>query len=375
MERSAPASAIAHPHLDDLRALMERPGPHLTAMVARPEPMGAPSDPAVTEVRRAAAQSALADRADEVAAAVDDAFPEAPGVVVISDATGIELIEHLDDAPRTSGTSCGELPRLAAIIERRAADLPVVSVTVDRTGADLTWSSPLPAGATATGETEVDPIRTHHLRKIRSGGWSHRRIQQRAEDAWERTASEVADATASLARSIEARVVLARGDERMIHLLCDELPEELAAIVREVPGSRSEDGSGPAGAEEAARWLRTAVAEDTRALLVRFDEELGQADRAATGWADVFASLREGRVEVLLVHDDGGEGPEASFAPDQPSLVARHAEELTALGADDVRSARATDVAIRAALLTGADLRIVPTTPRLSEGVGAILRW
>jgi hypothetical protein len=375
MERSAPASAIAHPHLDDLRALVERPGPHLTSMVARPEPMGSPADPAVNEARRAASQSALADRADDLANAVADAFPEAPAVVVIGDAEGIELVEHLDEAPRTTGTSCGELPRLAAIIERRSADVPVVSVTIDRTGADLTWSSPLPAGATATGETEVDPIRTHHLRKIRKGGWSHRRIQQRAEDAWERTAAEVAEATASLARSIDARVVLARGDERMIHLLCDELPDEIAAIVREVPGSRSEDGSGPAGEEEAARWLRTAVAEDTRSLLARFDEELGQADRAAAGWADVFASLREGRVEVLLVHDDGGEGPDASFVPDQPGLVALRAEELTSLGAEDVRTARATDVAIRAALLTGADLRIVPTTPRLSEGVGAILRW
>jgi hypothetical protein len=41
----------------------------------------------------------------------------------------------------------------------------------------------------------------------------------------------------------------------------------------------------------------------------------------------------------------------------------------------ETQQARMVDIAIRAAILTGAGIRIVPATKRLKDGIGAILRW
>lgn len=369
MERSGQAADLATPHLDDLRALVERPGPFLTLVVERPEEMGK----AVARSRAALTGTPFAEHADDVAAAIEAAFPQAEGVTVVVEPDGISLIEHLDAAPRRPGAHAGSVPVVATILERRASEVPVVLATVDRTGADLSWSAPLEAGATEEGSAEVDG-RAIHIRKIRGGGWSHRRMQQRAEDAWERTAAEVAEAIAAAFEEIGARLVVLGGDQRMVQLVCKGLPGPIAAAVREVPGSRAADGSEHDRDESAARWVRTAVAEDTMRALELFDQELGQGDRAAAGLAATLGALRESRVDLLLVHETDDDARTAYFGP-EPTLAAETASELEVLGADDIREGRDVDVAIRAALLTGADVRIVPSTPRLSEGIGAVLRW
>lgn len=373
MERSGQAADVVTPHLEDLRQLVERPGPFLTLVVERPESSGRSADRTASDVRSACEGGPFEVHAETVVAAVEEAFPEAEAVVVVVDQAGVVLIEHLDGAPRRAGAWSGEVPVLTSIIERRTADLPVVMVSVDRTGADVSWSGPLPAGAAALGGAEVDGPEVH-LRKVKGGGWSHRRFQQRAEDAWERTAREVAAVVEAAADEVGARLLVVGGDDRMVHLVRAELPGPLEQRVREVPGSRADDGSDDDRDAAAVRWQRTAVAEDTVRALALFDRELGQADRAADGFDGVLGALRESRVDLLLVHD-GEDGRSACFVPDGPTLVAGTARELEDLGAHDVRSARAIDVAIRAALLTGADVRIVPTTPKLTEGIGAVLRW
>src|SRR5665647_3043140 len=63
-------------------------------------------------------------------------------------------------------------------------------VEVDRSGADLTWSGT----DTPAPEPDADHVEGGHdvLHKVRAGGWSHRRMQSRAEDSWERNAEAVA---------------------------------------------------------------------------------------------------------------------------------------------------------------------------------------
>jgi hypothetical protein len=342
----------------------------VTFVAARPDDVAK----AVADAREALAATTFADHANAVAAAVEGAFPQAEGLTVVVEPDGVVLIEHLDGAPRSPGVRTGSVPMLSSILERRAADLPVVLGMVDRTGADLSWSAPLAAGATGAGSAEVDGP-TIHIRKIRGGGWSHRRFQQRAEDAWERTAGEVAEVIASAFEDIGARLVVLGGDQRMVQLVTKALPGPMAAAVREVPGSRAEDGSEDDRDVAAARWVRTAVAEDTVRALELFDQELGQADRAADGLAATLGALRESRVDLLLVHEAAGDDRTACFVTGEPTLVALTPAELESLGGRGVREGRAVDVAIRSALLTGADVRIVPTTPRLSDGIGAVLRW
>lgn len=165
----------------------------------------------------------------------------------------------------------------------------------------------------------------------------------------------------------------------MTEMLRKRLPRESAALLHEVPGGRSEDGSGQHRDDEIRRWVRNASAEDAVAVLRLFDQELGQNDRACTGAEDTFDAIRQARVDTLLVHDpldDGGDGVRrAFFDPDEPNLVALGRNTLDELRCADVRAARMPDVAIRACVLTSAGIRVVPSAPTLAEGVGAILRW
>ena len=79
------------------------------------------------------------------------------------------------------------------------------------------------------------------------------------------------------------------------------------------------------------------------------------------------------QVDVLLVHDDPDEDRQAWFGP-EPIHVALTEDMVAAMGVDQPRQARLADVAVRAALGTGAGVRVVPPAGA-SEGLGAILRW
>lgn len=108
-----------------------------------------------------------------------------------------------------------------------------------------------------------------------------------------------------------------------------------------------------------------------------------------------LASLREARVDVLVVHDpaiaagrperDGRDGAadgtaapgdgEAWFDPGAPAMCAVTPAGLRALGVADPRPGRLVDVAVRAALVSGATVRVVPAYGGPEGGLGALLRW
>lgn len=374
MEQSRPNVPIASPHLEDLRDLVSRPGPFTTIVVARPEPIAKAVEAAVSDTHHLVKNSLSAAAADAVARVVRDAMPHAPGVVIVVEEDRIVLVEQLDEAPAASGLTTGAVPSLAPVIRRRMTLMPTIVVDVDRVGADLSWSEPLPGGAVAT-TTGGFELPHHQVSKVRGGGWSHRRIQQRAEDSWDLAAAEASEAIVELSERTDPRLIVLGGEGRLVNLIRDALPRELADLVRSRPGGRSEDGGDVERTDEVDRWSRSAIAEDTTALLRKFTEEKGQLDQAVDGLEPTLEALRESRVSTLLAHDDPDDERLGWFVPDEPTLVATEEHLLEDLGADDLRVGRAVDVAIRSALLTGADIRIVPTSPRLFEGIGALLRW
>jgi hypothetical protein len=309
------------------------------------------------------------DVIDALAASVSSTLPGAAGVVAVADPKGVLLTDVLPEPPRHELERVGAVPSLSPIIEHRQASVPFIVLAVDRKGCDLYWS-----GRDGEGESSVVGDDTF-IRKVQAGGWSHRTFQQRAENTWDHTAAEVAAELTRLVDEVQARVVTVAGDVRMLQLLQKRLPAAIASRVREVPGGRSDDGSDDARDAAVRRWIRTAVAEDTVAVLHQFDEERGRLERAADGAEATFAALREARVDTLLVHDQVDAPATAYFVPDEPTLVADTPEVLAAMGRTDLRQARSVDVAIRASLLTGAAIRVVPATPRLTDGLGALLRW
>jgi peptide subunit release factor 1 (eRF1) len=119
--------------------------------------------------------------------------------------------------------------------------------------------------------------------------------------------------------------------------------------------------------------VKSAVAEDTVALLRKFKEESGQGDRAADGVARTLEALAASQVDTLLLGDDVDD-PRTAWFGRLPNVVGADEAAVKALGEDNPQEARVADVCIRSAWGTGAGVRIVPRHA-VPEGVGAILRF
>ncbi|MGD9995439.1 MAG: Vms1/Ankzf1 family peptidyl-tRNA hydrolase [Ilumatobacteraceae bacterium] len=368
MQRSGQSAPAVVDHRD-LADILQREGPFLTVWAARPDPLPNAISSRLRGMHGADAAVIPTEVFDALADAVAGQLPAAEGVVAVADRSGVVLTEALPEPPRHELERVGAVPSLSPVIEHRQASIPFVVLVADRRGCDLYWSGRQGEGATSVAGDDM------YIRKVQAGGWSHRTFQQRAENTWDHTAGEIAAELTRVVDEVRARVVTVSGDVRMLQLLQKRLPSAVASRVREVPGGRSDDGSDDAHDAAVRRWIRTAVAEDTVAVLRQFDEERGRADRAADGAVATFAALREARVDTLLVHDDVDVPGTGFFAPGEAMLVAENPDILAAMGRSDLRQARAVDVAIRASVLTGAAVRVVPASPRLTDGLGALLRW
>jgi hypothetical protein len=311
---------------------------------------------------------------DDDLAALDEAIDDgthAGGATFVAVAAGGRclLATHLPEPPSQDAGHLGLLPRLGPLVASSQTLLPHLVVLADRTGADL-------YGFTASGdavEGEVSgskqgPIVTRNP----PGGWSQRRFQQRAIHAWEENAQEVADEVIATAKELEARLIVIGGDVHAVRLLRENLPEQLATV-RELEGASRHPGSDvDHEAEGVKRLVDTVVAEETTALLRTFKEEKGQGDRAADGPARVLEALQTATVETLLVHDDPADDRTAWFGPDGPH-VGLDRTALESMGVEHPREARLIDIALKAALQTSADVRIVPSAT-VTDGLGAVLR-
>jgi hypothetical protein len=369
MERSGRNTPSVHDQLD-LRDLVGRDELFVTVWASRPAMTPRPIASRVQEVRDAIHGGWPPTIIEQLAEAVDAAFPEAEGVVVVADRSGVQLTERLGQPPRADLVRVGSLPSLTPVIEHRQQSVPFMAVVADRRGADLFWSD-----GTHTGTTTVEGDDTT-LTKVQAGGWSQRTFQQRAENTWEHTAHEIADELTRLAESIAPRVITVAGDVRIKEMLRKRLAPATAALLRDAPGGgRAADGSEERRDDTVRRWVRTAIAEDTVAVLELFEQHRGKLDRAADGAEATFAAMRESRVDTLLVHDDPDSERVAYFVADEPNVVALDRRTIKDLGHATGRAGRMIDVAIRTAILSGAGIRVVPGSHPVNEGVGAILRW
>lgn len=373
MERAGLTPKVAT-DISDLADLVMAPGPFLSLQLttqADIENAGQRSE----QRWRAIRDDALARGAPEdVLATVDplvaDAHRAGHGLAVVAGAGGRLHVEHGSRPPDRDVVRWGPLPSLVQVMAWRQESPPYVSVLADRQGADLTGYRR--EGPDLRREAGGDD---YPLSKPSAGGWSQRRYQQRAEHTWERNAADAAEQVARLARRLDARLVVAAGDERAVTLLRDALPPEVADRCQVVSGGRSADGSEESFEEDARIAVELAVNADTEAVLEKFREERGQDDRAADGLQATLAALGMGAVDVLLVTpDDPDDGRTAWFGPD-PTQVGLTSDALRDLGVEAPVEGRAVDVAVRAALGIGAGIRVVQSGAALDGGLGALLRW
>ena len=357
----------------DLSDIALAQGPFLTVVLATEAAVENASQTNQTRWRAQRDQLATDGTAEAALAAIDPLIPDAHldgnTVVAVANEQGLLHASHWPKLPFREMARWEALPVLAPLIDLRQSLPAHVIVVADRTGADVT------AVHQEVGELHrsVDGD-LHHARKVSAGGWSQRRYQDRAEVVWERNASEAAAVVARLADRVEAEIVLLAGDVRAVQLLQADLPQPLAAKVHVVDGSRAEDGSPGVDPEELDRALAAVTARDDDALLAKLAEERGQGDRAASGVAGTIAALAQAQVQVLLLHADPDDGRRAWFGAD-PTAISVGARDLRGLGVSDPQEGRLADVLLRAAIGTGAGIRIVPPGDHLPEDVAAILRW
>jgi hypothetical protein len=323
-------------------------------------------------VRRALASQGAPD---ETLAALDDAVAttnHAAGDTLALVAAGTEVLLHwhLPEPPRADIGWWSSLPRLGTVLEADQTLLPHLVVLADRTGADV-------YGFTASGravEREIEGSNADDVKLFQAGGWSQRRYQQRQVNTWEDNAHEVADEVARLAKRMDARLIALGGDLHATRFVTEALPKELQPLVREIDGaSRHADGGADHVAEDVKRLVDTVVASETTELLREFQEERGQHDRAADGPARVVEALQKAQVRTLLVHDDLDDDRTIWFGP-EPLHVGIDEAAVKAMGVEQPWEARAVDVCIRAALGSGAEVRVVPRSV-LDRNVGAVLRY
>lgn len=359
------------PALDDLRDLVARPGPF--ASVYLPVAPEQPDGDHRLAIRWHHARAALVDAgaADQVVSKLEASLPAAGEVdgaalAMLAAADGTLIVETLDVALRHEVARWAPLADLAPIIDARQRAVPHLVVLVDRAGADLVAVRPRRTAEPHHVEGDSSPIGQRA-----PGGWSAPRYHRRAETSWDENASQIGHAVVELADEVRPSFIAVGGDVRAKALLRTHLPHRIDRLVHEVAATRHADGSDDAFAEDVDRLVADAGAAVTAHLLSRARDQLGQGRDAVSGPANVLAVLADGRVEVLLAHDDPDDERTAWFGA-EAGEVAVNRQQLVARGVDDPREGRLLDVAIAGALRTGADVHVVPDAAR---DLTALLRW
>jgi hypothetical protein len=341
---TSPVGSVYYPRQADEGALRWR------SVVRRLVEQGAP--PAVVED--------LAERVGEsgagpgvLAAYAGDAV--APRAYLLADADLPDLAKY------------GALPRLTPLLAWQQRHPARVLAVLDRTGADISVyaaGSLEPLDLAVTGPDD-------EIERNAPGGWSQGRYQHRAEDSWEHNSAAVAEVLHRQMVRAGARILLLAGDVRALQYLQVHLPHRIRAesTIRLLAGGRHHDGSAASLHRQAAEQTERVVGGQLDALLAEFAAAAGTGGAAVEGVEDTLAALAAGRVRVLLLSPGSIPARQAWFGPGPTDVTTR--PDLMRPAWLTLREDSVEDVAVRSALLTSAEVRVLPNGP----GIGALCRF
>jgi release factor family 2 len=291
----------------------------------------------------------------------------ARGIAAFAQNGEIVFARPMPDPPRQEIARYGPLPHLMPMLAQSPPEVPHLRVSADRAGGEL---------VEVLGQYQTAPARVNGegwpVHKTSVGGWSQNRYQRSAEEAWRENEKEFAAAVTAAAERTGAELIMVAGDTRARSLLVDHLGHPWAAKVvvleKEVPADSREL------AEAAGQEIRNRAERASRERLDSVRAQLAR-DRAAEGFGDVVARLRDTQVADLLLADRPSSTARLWFGPDVTQAGVT-ADEVRERGAAEPAQDRADAVLIRELVLTGAGLHFLPdgeTAPR--DGIAALLRF
>lgn len=318
-------------------------------------------------------EGAPPESVDAIGMAVTAAEPAPIVLAIFSGGQDPPEVLHLPDAELPDIARFGAPAMVLPLVRWLQDRPPHVVVTIDRTGADIEVLAP------GRGEHRQWTVRgpDDEIERNAPGGWSQMRYQHRAEDSWLHNARRVAEVTTDTLRTSHAKALVVSGDVRAVAYLEDSLPTWVrrSVAVRHISGSRSPDGSERTHPARVAEAVRNLAEERTAALLTEFTEAHAPGGLAVEGTRPTLRALSAGAVSTLFVVPETVDDRTAWFGPAPTDVLPADADPPTQW----TRRHRAPliDVAVRAALLTGADVRVVaPDTPQAPpEGIGALCRF
>ncbi|PFG33604.1 Vms1/Ankzf1 family peptidyl-tRNA hydrolase [Sanguibacter antarcticus] len=377
--------------IDWLKPLIGHDGPFVSVYLDS-TPAAEAGDQQVEErwkgVRRAlerdGAGSTLLDQIGEVL--VRPTWVSGPhGRFLVADSQEILVDMVLAEPPVRDRATFGEIPGLLPAAHAADESVARLVVEVNREGADLTFvESARAIGGSLEALRHVVEGGHDEVVKAHTGGWSHRRVESRAEDSWERNTEVVAAEIDRLVLEKKPELVILTGDVRAVPLVRRALGKKTAELTVEVPGGSRNDGV----KDEVFRGrLNTALdvfrTKRRETVLGKFLEEHGRDGAAVSALADVVAVLQRGQVEELIFFES--EAQTAQHFADLtlwvgPELlqIATSRSDLEGIGVTDgIRKIGADVALLRAALGQDAGVTFAPSdgAVNLPDGVGAVLRW
>ncbi|MEY9933785.1 hypothetical protein ABH926_008447 [Catenulispora sp. GP43] len=380
-----PDTITDNPLVHDLYHL---PAPVLTAYLNPPSSRPGVDDTdlrlrsLVADLRSAGASS---DALEALASVLGTLEPGRPPAAAFVGTDGQTRMFPLPGAEVGDQAYCAAVPRVLPMLAWRQLHPAFATVMLDRAGAELVVQ---PAGGARALRAEVagpDNV----IGRDAPGGASRSRYQNRAESSWQHNAGRAAEVVADALAAAEADLLIVGGDVRAEQYFLDRLPARLRSevTIKTIPGGRSRDGSRHRRGDEVEAVVQEYVDEEALRTLSRVQDRSGPGGLGVQGPAATIHALARAQVEVLLLAQAGlgqgsmaeagaGADPGTAWFGPRPTDISEHRTGVLVPGGKPSH-ARLDEVLARAAVLTDADIRILP--PGLPEapphGVGALCRF
>jgi hypothetical protein len=288
-------------------------------------------------------------------------LPAPAARLVVATAEGVAYQRTAGQRVDQTVASYGPLPDLLSWIERRDSAVTFVLAVVDHEGGDVAlFNSEVPEPE----KQESVGGEARFVHKVPTGGWSALRYQHNTDNVWARNADAVVDEIRGHVRQGN-RLVLLAGDPKSRGLVRDGLEGSEVELIELETGTRADDGGDEAMQQAVRESLMRYVAQRRLALVHQLDERVGRDQGVAVGVDDVADAFVRGQVETLLVD-------RAAAAKTDLDLGQHRGLSLGQAGQTRVRAA---DGLVAAAVLTGADVSVVPSSAMDGAPVAALLRW